>query len=169
MPGPVGHEPLADIGAGTDRHAQAVAGMLVDEAQFGTQQTAALGFIQAVDIQYLAVSCRVVDIPGGRFQTAGKHVQQRALAGAGFAHDAEDFPGPQIQRNVLAADAAAVTPRQLAGGKDGIKIGIQEAHGYFSSLGAAVPPCPATRRAQLSVSEQTNMRVPASSMTISSR
>lgn len=40
--------------------------MLVDEAQFGTQQTAALGFIQAVDIQYLAVSCRVVDMPGGR-------------------------------------------------------------------------------------------------------
>ena len=71
--------------------------MLVDEAQFGTQQTATLGFIQAVDIQYLAVSCRIVDIPGGRFQTAGKHVQQRALAGAGFAHDAEDFPGPQIQ------------------------------------------------------------------------
>ena len=31
--------------------------MLVDEAQFGTQQTAALGFIQAVDIQYLAVGC----------------------------------------------------------------------------------------------------------------
>ena len=97
MPGPVGHEPLADIGAGTDRHAQAVAGMLVDEAQFGTQQTAALGFIQAVDIQHLAVGCRIMDMPGGRFQAAGKHVQQRALAGAGFAHDAEDFPGPQIQ------------------------------------------------------------------------
>ena len=169
MPGPVGHEALADIGTGTDRHAQAVAGMLMDKAQFGPQQTATMGFIQAVDIQHTAVSCRVMDMAGRGFQTAGKHVQQRALAGSGFSHDAEDFPGPQIQRNVPAADAAAVTPRQLAGGEDGIEIGIQKAHGYFSSLEAAGPPCPATRRAQLSVSEQTNMRVPASSMTISSR
>ena len=70
----------------------------------------------------------------------------------------------------LAANAGiTLHVRQLAGGKDGIKIGIQEAHGYFSSLEAAVPPCSATRRAQLSVSEQTNMRVPASSMMISSR
>ena len=141
----------------------------MDKAQLGTQQAAAMGFIKAVDIQHAAVGRRVMDMTGGRFQTAGKHVQQRTFPGSGFSHDAKDFPGPQIQRNVPAADAAAVTPRQPAGGKDGIKIGIQEAHGYFSSLEAAAPPCPATRRAQLSVSEQTNMRVPASSMTISSR
>ena len=75
MPGPVGHETFADIGTGADRHAQAVARMLMDEAQLGTQQTAAMGFIKAVDIQHAAVGRRVMDMTGGRFQTAGKHVQ----------------------------------------------------------------------------------------------
>ena len=59
MPGPVGHEALADIGTGTDRHAQAVAGMLMDKAQFGPQQTATMGFIQAVWISSTLPSAAV--------------------------------------------------------------------------------------------------------------
>ena len=65
MPGPVGHEPLADIGASADRHAQAVAGMLVDEAQFGTQQTAALGWYLLVLWVSGLVSGAIIGVIGG--------------------------------------------------------------------------------------------------------
>ena len=47
------HQPLADIGAGRDRHAQAVGRVLVDEAPVGAHQEAALGLAHAVEVAEL--------------------------------------------------------------------------------------------------------------------
>ena len=62
------HQPLADIGAGRDRHAQAVGRVLVDEAPVGAHQEAALGLAQLVEVAEVAVAHAVADGAGGRRQ-----------------------------------------------------------------------------------------------------
>ncbi len=55
------HQPLADIGAGRDRHAQPVGRVLVDEAPIGAHQQAALGLAHPVEVAEGAVAHAVAD------------------------------------------------------------------------------------------------------------
>jgi hypothetical protein len=66
-----------------------------------------------VEIAVLAVAHVVFDAAGGRHQPGGDAVQQRRLAGAGFTDDRQHFARPQLEGDVLAADAVAVEFRDV--------------------------------------------------------
>jgi hypothetical protein len=103
-----GHQSLADICAGRNRHAQAIRRVLVHEAPVRAHEEAALGLAHAGKIAHPAVAHPVLDGAGSRHQAGGEAVEQRRLAGAGFADDGQHFAGPEIEGDVLAADAGAV-------------------------------------------------------------
>ena len=102
------HQPLADIGAGRDRHAQAVGGVLVDEAPVGAHQEAALRLAHAVEIAKRAVAHAVGDRAGGRHHPGRDAVEQRRLARAGLADHGQHLARPQLEGDILAADARAI-------------------------------------------------------------
>ena len=148
-----GHQPFADVRPGADLHTQAVRGALVHESEFGAQEAALFAFRQRVDVPLTPGGVAVGDRSGGRFHASRKHVQERAFARPGFAHDAKHFAGPEVEGDVTAADMLPVTAGQVPGRQDG--GGVPVFH--------CAPPCPsrtAARRAQQSVSEHTNMRFP---------
>ncbi|MNL09791.1 hypothetical protein D3C87_1305640 [compost metagenome] len=63
----LGHQALADVGSSGNAHAQTVARVLFDEAPFGAQQGAALGFAGAVQVQPLALFVAVTDVSALRW------------------------------------------------------------------------------------------------------
>jgi hypothetical protein len=89
------HQPLADIGAGADVHAQAVARVLVDEAPVGAHQQRAAPARQRTDVGPGRRPACVLDAAAGRASEADEAVEQRRLAGARFADDAEHLAGPE--------------------------------------------------------------------------
>ena len=64
------HQPLADIGAGRDRHAQAVAGSWWTKPQSVRMQEAPLGLAERREIASDAVAHAVADPPGGSARAA---------------------------------------------------------------------------------------------------
>ena len=102
------HQPLADIGARRHRHAQPVGGVLVNEAPVGAHQEAALRLAHAVEVAEIAVAHAVRHRTRRRQEPRRDAVEQRRLARAGFADDRQHFPRPEIERDILAADARAV-------------------------------------------------------------
>ena len=97
------HQALADIAAGGNVHAQAVARVLVHDAPGGAHQAAALLLGESVDIERPARVLKA-DIAGIRPVDTGEAAQQRRFAGAGFTDDAEHFARPEIEADILAAD-----------------------------------------------------------------
>ena len=59
------HQPLADVAAGGDVHAQAARGVLVHEAPIGAHQGAPLGFAAARQVARGAVA-QAIDAPRRR-------------------------------------------------------------------------------------------------------
>jgi hypothetical protein len=108
VPVPDGHQPLADVGAGRHRHAQAVGRVLVDEAPVGAHQEAPLGLAHVIEVAVAAVTHVVFDAAGGRHQPGGQAIQQRRLAGARLADDRQHLAGPEFEGDIAAADALAV-------------------------------------------------------------
>ncbi len=66
------------------------------------------------------VAHAVADRAVGRLEPARDAVEQRRLAGAGFADDRQDLAGPQVEVDARAADARPVAPLEVADGEDGI-------------------------------------------------
>ncbi len=173
------HQPLADIGAGGDAHAEPEFGMLVDEAPVGAEQEAALGLGEGEDVAGDPVTHPVEDASVGRFELAGEELQQRRLAGTRFTDHGEDLAGEEVEADVAAAEAGAVELGQALGGQQrGVHVHRAvhvDAHSAAPAIAAGASPSraprwPSARRSsQWSVSEQTNMRPPASSVMTSSR
>ena len=142
-----GHQAFADIASGRDLTAQAVHRVLVHHAPLGAQQAAALGLAHAVERGALIQNVAVL-----RRQARGDGFQQSGFAGAGLADDPQHFARPQLERHVAEAFARRIQVGQVIYRK-------QRFHWPFASL------C----WRQKSVSEQTNIRLPVSSSTTSSR
>ena len=86
------HQPFADIGAGRDRHPQALRGVLVHIAPVGAEQKTALGFTEAARSRNTPSRIRY-DTPRARRELRGQQLQQRRLARAGLAHDRQHLAG----------------------------------------------------------------------------
>jgi hypothetical protein len=110
MPVPDRHQPLADIGAGRDRHPQAVDRVLVHEAPVGAHQITPLGLRHLVDVAACTIAHPVVNRAAGRRQPRGNAIEQRRLAGAGFADDRQHLARPEVETDIRAADPVAVDP-----------------------------------------------------------
>ena len=82
VPRALRHQPLADIAAGGDVHAQVLPRVLMHEAPIGTMQRAQRRRRHRVHVVQMAGGIAIPDGAGIRRQTARKHVQQRGLAGA---------------------------------------------------------------------------------------
>ncbi|ENN84500.1 hypothetical protein RHSP_72583 [Rhizobium freirei PRF 81] len=107
------HQPLADIGAGRNRHAQAVGRVLMHEAPVGPHQEPALGLVHAEEVTIGLVAHMIFDAACRRQQSRRNAVEQRRLAGAGFADDGQHFAGPKLEGHVPAPDTAAVELRDI--------------------------------------------------------
>ena len=142
-----GHQPFADVAPGGDLATQTVHRVLMHYAPFGAQQASAFGFAHGVQrallVQHLALLRR---------QAGGDCLQQGGFTGAGLADNAQHFARPQLKRHVAKAFARRIKVSQVINRK-------QRFHWPFASL------C----WRQKSVSEQTNIRLPVSSSTTSSR
>src|SRR6202008_653047 len=101
------HQRLADIGAGADGEPQAVARVLMDEAQVMTDAPATLGRAGRGEVDDTAVARRVADLAGRGRQTAGDAAEQRRLARARFADDAQHLARPQLEGDVAAGETRA--------------------------------------------------------------
>src|SRR5690606_39576705 len=89
-----------------------------------------------------AVAHAIADLAGAALHPRRDAIQERGLAGAGFADDGDDLAGPQIERDIGAADEVAVAALEVADGEDGV------AHSAASSVsfGTPVPTCPSALR-----------------------
>ncbi len=110
----LGHQPLADIGAGRHRHAQAVTRVLLDEAPLGAQQRAPLGLAGAVQVEPLATARAITDRTAIRRAAPGEQTEQGGLARAGLADDAQHLAGIEVEAHALAALVRAVQAGQVA-------------------------------------------------------
>ena len=111
------HQPLADVGAGADAHAQSFAGILVHEAPFGPRQQPAAGLREAVHVHSAGGPRLVGDGAALGLEAAVQAIEQRRLAGARFAHDAQHLAGPQVEAHVAAGDATAEALADAAHGE----------------------------------------------------
>ena len=100
------HQPLADIGAGRHRHAQALRRILMHIAPVGAEQKAPLGLAKLGEIAHHAVAHPVRDSPGVRRKLRRQQLQQRGLARAGFADHRQHLAGIERERNVAAGRSA---------------------------------------------------------------
>ncbi len=103
-----GHQPLADVAAGGDLRPQPVERVLVHHAPVGAQQAAAIALRHGVQIVFPVRLRAVKDLPALRRQPRRDRLQQRGFAGAGFADDAQNFTGVDIERHVAEALAGGV-------------------------------------------------------------
>jgi hypothetical protein len=92
----------------------------VHETPVRAHQEAAFRLAHAGEVAHLAVAHAVFDGARGRHQAGGEAVEQRRLAGAGFADDRQDFARPEIEGDILAADARAVEFRDVADFESGV-------------------------------------------------
>ncbi len=97
-----GHQPLADITAGRDIHAQAERGVLMDEAPVSPEQQAAFCLGEREDLAGLAVAHAVGDVAGVGPQATGEHVQECRFSGARLADDGEHFAFLDREADALA-------------------------------------------------------------------
>ena len=102
------HQPLADIAAGRDAHAQAVAGILAHEPPIGAEQEAALRLAHGEEIADRAVALAIPDLARRRRDLGREQAEQRRLARARFADHRDDLALMDIEADIDAADPAAV-------------------------------------------------------------
>ena len=95
MPRALRHQPLADIAAGGDAHAERVARVLVDEAPVGTMQRAQLRRRHGMHIVQRRLGVAIEHLAGVGPDAAGEDIEKRGLAGAAFADDGEHLAGPE--------------------------------------------------------------------------
>lgn len=119
------HQPLADIGAGRNRHPQAIGGVLVDETPVGAHEEAALRLAHAREVPILAIAHVVLDDAGGGHQPGREAGKQGGLAGTGFSDDGEHFARIKFEGDVAAADAASIEFRDVTD--------FQKRHGAHSA------------------------------------
>ena len=113
------HQPLADIAARRDVHAQAARGVLMHEAPVGAHQRAPLRFREVGEIAHRAVALAVMHLARIRRHQAGDHVQQRRLAGAGFADDRQRLAFLQFEADVAAGGDGAEALVEAFGDEEG--------------------------------------------------
>ena len=102
------HQPLADIGAGGDRHPQPLRGVLVHIAPIGAEQETPLGLAKAGQIAQHAVAHPVRYPPRARLHLRREQLQQRGLARAGFADDRQHLARIEREGHVTAGGEPAV-------------------------------------------------------------
>ena len=103
------HQPLADIGAGRDRHAQPVGRVLVDEAPVGAHQEAPLGLAHAVEVAARRRrACGSRRCPSVGISRVERQLSSVVLPEPDSPTTASTSPGQSSKRDVAAADAAAV-------------------------------------------------------------
>ena len=107
------HQPLADIGAGRDRHAQALRGVLMHIAPVGAEQETPLGFAQRIEIAQHAVAHAIGHTARGRRHLRRQHLQQRRLARTGLADDRQHLAGIEREGDVAAGGEPAEILRQV--------------------------------------------------------
>ncbi|MCY1557848.1 hypothetical protein D9M68_947330 [compost metagenome] len=108
------HQPFADIGAGRYAHAQAIAGILLDEAPLGAQQRAPLRFAGAVQVDPGAVLAAVSDRAAIRRATPGEQAEQGRLARAGLADNAQHLTWIEVEGHALATLFRTIQAGQVA-------------------------------------------------------
>src|SRR5690606_19946871 len=102
------HQPLADVTAGGDTHAQAKAGVLVHEAPVRAQQKATLRLAEREEVAFLAIAHTIVDAAGRRLDLCRKEPEQRGFSGAGLADHCDDLALVDLQRNIRAAEVRSI-------------------------------------------------------------
>ncbi len=107
MPVSAVHQPLADIAAGRDIHAQAITRVLVNDAPGRAHQPAALLLRHGIDVERLAGAAKQHRAGIGPVDP-GETAQQRRFARAGFADNAQHLARPEIEGDIGAADALAI-------------------------------------------------------------
>ena len=170
-----GHQPLAHIAAGGDPHPQPVARVLVHEGPVGARQPAPLGLGHRAACRAGRRRCRRSPRPGSGGRCPARQDSSVDLPDPLSPTIPSTSPGKRSKRHIRAAD-----PRAIALGQPAHRQ--QRRSGFTGKCPApsrpsrrllAVPggpACPASRRPrQKSVSEQTNIRLPWSSVITSSR
>ena len=118
------HQPLADIAARRNIHAQSVARILVDDAPFGPHHRAARGFGQRENIDHFVVVAKQHLAVAGRIK-ARETTQQGRFSRSRFTDNAQYFAGPQREGNILATDALAIIFGDLIDLQQGLEFGHQ--------------------------------------------
>ncbi|KAG0767609.1 hypothetical protein G6F22_017632 [Rhizopus arrhizus] len=111
------HQTFRDVRASADLHAQAVAGVLTNEAPIGARQQAQPRALQRGQIDEALVTRVVPDAAGIRLGLVRHGRQQGAFARAGLADHAQHFAGIQVEADVAAAMHAVPRARHVAHGK----------------------------------------------------
>ena len=145
----------------------------MDEAPLGAPQPPHRGLAELGEVRHGAVSEPVPDASLGQAEPLGERSEQRRLAGTGLADDGEHLARPQVEVDVAAAVAVAVPVARATHLKQGLRV----VHAVTSSMLATHVLTPtdsasvraAAARSQWSVSEQTNIDAPLSSVMTSSR
>ena len=140
MPRALRHQPLADIAAGGDVHAQVLPRVLVHETPVRPVQRAQRRRRHGVHIVQPARRIAIPHRAGIRAHAARQHVQQRRLAGTGLAHHGQHLAGPEIDIDIDQRGDAAERQRQTARRQQGV-VGHSAAPAWPSA-----PTCPAARR-----------------------
>ncbi|MND47991.1 hypothetical protein D3C80_388990 [compost metagenome] len=166
MPVADSHQPLADIGAGRNRHAQSIRRVLVHETPVGPHQETPFGLAHMVEITHRAVAHAIFHAAGRWHEPGGNAVEQCRLAGTGFADNGQNLTRVKLEGDVAATGAVAIIFGDVP---DFQKRCVGHSAASFTSA-SRWPLWPWARRSsQWSVSEQTNIRPPLSSSTTSSR
>ncbi len=114
------HQPLADIGAGGHRHAQAQRGILVHVAPVGAEQQPAFRVPQRGEVVDGAIAQPIADPARGGRELRREELQQRGLARSGLADHRHHLAREEIERDVAAAELAPVPL--------GKTLGLQQRH-----------------------------------------
>ncbi len=112
---PERHQPLADVAAGRDIHAQAERGVLMHEAPVGAHQRATLRFGEKSEIAHRVVALAIADNSFVRLKQPGDQMEQRRLARTGLAHDSEGLAFSDLEGNVAAGLDRAIALAQRLG------------------------------------------------------
>ncbi len=95
MAGASGHQRLADIGAGADIQAKAVARVLMDEAHLAAEQAAPRGSGSVARSSTRPSAERKRTLPASGAVRPASEIEQGRLARARFADDRQHLAGPE--------------------------------------------------------------------------
>jgi hypothetical protein len=109
------HQALADIGAGRHRHAKPERGILMHVAPVGPRQEAALRLAERRQVTRHAVPHAVQHAAGAGFDLAAQQLQQGRFSGARLANHRDDLAFVKLERDIAAAELAAVPFGQAFG------------------------------------------------------
>ena len=102
------HQPLADVGAGGDRHPQSQRGILVHIAPVGAKQESPLRFAERGEVAQYPVAHAVGYRSPAWSHLRRQELQQRGLARSGFADDRQHLAGIERKRHIAARGQPAV-------------------------------------------------------------